>query len=514
MSDDYEGPSKPIGGARRDDEDYTTPEDAPLDLQCAHEPLNELGNAKRLRRRFGAYLRSTLERGWGVWDGTRWNFKDGAGRAAKMAHRVAASILNEVRALENDGGSVKRVQALFVWSNKSATNGRMKSSLEIAAPYLRADLEDFDARPELLNTPGGTLELGQAGSPIDLVSMRPHNRGDLLTRCTETVFVEDARAPKFEAFLEQIMPNYELRQFMQRFFGYAITGDNGEQIMLLCYGRGANGKSVLLNILRKILGDYTLTLPFASLTGESQRGGGDPTPDLVRLPGSRLVTASEPKVGSRLDEGIIKGLTGGEPIQVRPLYGEPFEFTPTHKIVLSFNNKPKIIAQDEGTWRRIAMLPFEVTIPEADRDPDLADKIFETEASGVLNWLLDGVRMYREQGLSVPSRVIEATNEYRGDSDPVGPFIDEALERVPGRSVQASVVFAAYGVWCKLNNIEPVHRNRFGRIMTERGFEKAKASVYSYVGVDLTDRYRALLDGDENDPDKWRKKAEDDEPPI
>lgn len=496
----YNGPGRPLETAA-DHVHGVPPQGAPDDLALAFQPLTDLGNGYRLRKRSGADLINTLERGWGVWCGEHWDFSDGQGRAEMKAHDMAAQIATEAKSLDaaRKAGDVdvglEGINALKVWARQSANNGKMKAALEVAAPYLRWKLVEFDARPDLLNLPGGTLELGVAGSPYDMVSLRPAERGDMITRRGGVAFDPEARAPQFEAFLERILPDYEVRQFLQRFFGYAITGDTGEQIMLLCFGRGANGKSVLLNILRAVFGDYALTLPFASLTDDHSRGGGDATPDLVRLPGARLVMASEPKVGARLSESTIKIMTGGEPMMVRPLYREPFEFVPVHKIVLSFNNKPKVIAQDEGTWRRLAMVPFEVTIPEDERDPFLADTIIAEEAGGVLNWVLAGVRMYRECGLAVPDQVREATSDYRGESDPIGPFIDAAVERVPGVQVSAARLYRGYETWCALNGVEAVKQTRFGRVMVERGFHKQKyAGLISYQDCDLTDEYHDRID--------------------
>jgi putative DNA primase/helicase len=144
---------------------------------------------------------------------------------------------------------------------------------------------------------------------------------------------------------------------------------------VVIHGLGANGKSTLLTVMREIFGTYCVTLPFESLTHDDRRRGGDATPDLVRLPGARLVLASEPEVNARLWESLIKWQTGGEPIMVRPLYQKPFEFLPSHKLVLSFNNKPRVQAQDEGTWRRLVMTPFGETIKEEERVEKLAQQL-------------------------------------------------------------------------------------------------------------------------------------------
>ncbi len=519
MSEDdgeYHGPGQaPEHGGRHTTKEL--PDDPGLDLLLSYEALADLGNARRLIQRHGTDLIYTPEREWGAWDGARWNFQEGKKLIQLRSHETADAMRGEVKALTAHNGKVTEgVKALEAFARQSMNSGRLKAMRDVSAPYLQHALDEFDARPELLNVENGTLKMGYPGGDGDLVSVKPHARGDMLTRRAPVAFDPKAEAPQFRQFVERILPDPAVRKFVQTYIGYAATGDSGAQLLVCFYGRGANGKSVLLNIARGVLGDYCMTLPFASMTDDRPRGGGEPTPDLVRLPGARLVMASEPRVGTRLSESTIKALTGGEPIMVRPLFLPPFEFVPTHSIILSFNNKPKIFAQDEGTWRRIALVLFPVTIPKAERDELLAQTIIAEEAPGVLNWILDGVRMYRDAGgLIVPEEVRTATQAYRDDSDPIGPFITSACVERPGYTILASDLFKAYVIWAERNAVDPVSRRRFGLILTEKSWERSKGSLVSYRDWQLSDEYASILAGSESRND--RPYADDgaaDEPPI
>lgn len=488
----------------------------PSDRDLADLPRNDYGNGRRLIARHGDDLRVVAELhrdaqdGWLVWTGGAWSGEEGWPEAQKRAHETAEAIGQEAMALEDEGppepngGETdaaykarvkaweKRVEAHHKWAVGSGNAPKVGAMLKSAAPYLRVRRSRLDANPLLLACRNGTLDLSG-----DLAKLRTPARDDLISRVATAEFDPEADAPRFRDFLERVLPDREVRTFVQRFFGYALTGYTGEQRLVLFWGRGANGKSTLLNILRGVTGDYAITLPFASLAHDPFKRGGEATPDLVRLPGARLVTASEPEVGTTLSEGLIKEQTGGEPVTVRPLYGTPFEFLPTHKLVLSFNNKPKVKATDRGTWRRLAMVPFSVTIPEAERDDRFAERVLREEAAGILNWLIDGFYLWRERGLDVPDAVRGATEDYRGESDPLADFI-AACTREPmageGRAVRASALYKAYERWCKENAVEPISQTRFGRTLVEReeiAKEKVGGHVY-YHGLRLREETQGM----------------------
>jgi putative DNA primase/helicase len=471
-----------------------------VDLRLAHLPRNDLGNAERLITRYGKDLMYVADGGaigWYAWDEQlgHWSRELGEMRSQMMAQETAKAIRSEARALDQGGPGkdeskldhTDRVDGLYKFATGSGNAGRLEAMLRTAQPQLTRRGRDLDADARLLNLANGTMDLGINLDVGGELACRKPERGDLISRRASTVWDPNAQAPRFLAFLEEILPDPEVRLFLQRFFGYCLTGEIGEQCMLLFYGRGANGKSTLLNVIRAVLGDYVAGVPVTSLLDARAGKGGEPSPDLARLPGARLVLASEPERKSRLSSAMIKQLTGGEPITVRPLWGEFFEFTPQFKLVLTFNARPIVPADDDGMWRRLLMVGFDVKITKPVAH--YHDVLLE-EASGILNWMLDGYLMWRERGLAAPEQVRSLTEEYRRDSDPIGQFLEHCivLENTPlaDDGTRSAEVFECYEAWCLENAMRPVSPNGFGRAMTERGYQRTKSSTIRYVGLSLT----------------------------
>lgn len=304
---------------------------------------------------------------------------------------------------------------------------------------------------------------------------------------------EQADYPLFKEFLHRILPDPEVCEFVQRWFGYCTTGYVHEQVLVIFHGQGANGKSTLVDTLRWVLGDNGLILPFSSLLADDRRRGGEPTPDLARLPGARLVTASEPELGRAFSEAVIKTLTGEGRITARHLREEFFEFTPQFKLLLSCNNKPNDRGNDEGTWRRVLLVPFEETIPKDERDKHLVEKL-QAEASGILNWLVQGAALYLAHGLQVPESIRAATGEYRHESDPMGEFLRTCVLPAAGNMLGAAHLYEAYAAWCDGSMVNPLSQTRFGRKMGDRGYRKEKSNAWFYMDINITAEAQATLD--------------------
>ncbi len=212
------------------------------------------------------------------------------------------------------------------------------------------------------------------------------------------------------------------------------------------------------------------------------RGGGEATPDIARLPGKRLVVVSEPEKNARLAEFVVKTATGGGKMNARRLFEGQFEFEPVLKLNIDCNAKPIITGNDEGIWRRVLMADWPEFISKAEADKHLIDKL-KGEASGVLNWLLDGWRMYREDGLWLPDSVLAATEEYRAESDPLRQFITSCLKKAPGQRIARGRLYAAYEKWCRGSGLEPMKGNAFGRAMTQVGIRRETIGVTFYCDV-------------------------------
>lgn len=467
-----------------------------VNLALAEKERNDIGNADRLLARHGHDLLHVREVGWHHWAETHWS-PEGADEIVKQrAHETARSIMEEVAALQKRGKPdtmaagdwEKKLEDLFKWSTASGNRTKLDAMVTEATPYISVPPEMMDDDPLLLNVKNGTLRMEGACDEL-----RKHSRDDRLAKIMDVEFDPDATCQNFLRFLEEVQPDSDIRLFLQVWTGYCMTGVTSEQKLVFNYGEGGNGKSVFIGLIAKMMGPYAVSLPFASLLRDDRKRGAEATPDLARLPGARLVRASEPEKGARIAEETIKAITGGEEITVRHLNHGFFDFVPQFKLTLSGNHKPAIRGQDRGIWRRFLLVPWEVNVPEEYQDKDLPAKLW-AERNGVLNWILDGVRIWLERGLVVPDRVRAATDEYRADSDPLGRFIAECIEPAPNESVQASVMYEAYKAWCAASAERPWSLTAFGKAMPERGVEKSDGRIRVYMDVRLANVPEASSD--------------------
>jgi putative DNA primase/helicase len=391
------------------------------------------------------------------------------------------------------------------FANTSGNSGKIDGMLREAAAYLSRPVRDLDADPLAFNVDNGTVRFVQVDEPdlenpdpnpeverlikVWKVKLSEHDRSDMISKLGPVAYDKDAGCPIFDAFIARILPSVAVREYLQRFFGYSLTALTKEQVFMLFHGEGANGKSTLVDVISRICGDYATSVPIATLVGEDRRKGAEATPDLVRLPGARLVRSAEPKEGVSFDESLIKQLTSGEPILVRRLNEEFVEVYPTFKLVISMNRKPPIKGNDDGIWRRVSLVPFDVQIPKAERDKELPEKLWE-ERSGILNWLIAGALDYFARGhLDPPDEVLAATQEYRDESDLMGAFVRAALDvtKQPHDSENTGDLYAAFVEYCKKAALTPWAANTFTRRLpktaSQFGFEKGKSSISVYTGV-------------------------------
>lgn len=473
-----------------------------LNLELGRLERNDIGNAERLLARHGKDLLAVDRVGWHVWTGTHWVNEGADAIVKKRSHETAKSIMEEVGALQKDGapeGVLKSdwddyLDKHLKWSLASGNKPRLDAMVAEAAPYRACLPAALDADPMLLNLKNGTLVL--EGSCEEL---REHRRDDRLAKIMDVSFDPDATCPKFLAFLERVQPDPEIRQFLQVWMGYCLTGNTSEQVLVFNYGpTGRNGKGVFTELFAKMMGPYAASVPVESLMNNDRKQGSEPTPDLVRLPGARMVRASEAEKGSVFGESLIKKLTGGDPIDVRRMAKEFFTFYPEFKLMISGNYRPQVRGNDKGIWDRLLLVPWDVHIPKPERDRHLDKKLW-AERAGVLNWALDGLRIWLESGLSIPEAVRVATEDFREESDPVSRFIEACVKPMPSASVQASAMYAGYEKWCEVNSEKKFSQTAFGRALVERGLEKSKGRIVVYMGVSLD--LGGLIDDGPSDPD-------------
>jgi len=502
----WEGPTGEEGPDTDDDLldfDPLRPGETQCDpLKLAFWDRNDLGNAERLKARFGSDLVYVGNIGWHVWDGRRWQREGGEEMARLRCYWTAKRIREEAAVLrlwarrkdaalgleKPDATRAKMIQAHSSLAVSSGNAARTDAMLKQAVPFMLRHARDIDARPWILNTAEASIDLGEMPAEdgsVDIVD-RAFRQEDLISRMAPTAYDPEATAPSWRAFVATILPDPEVRAFVQTWFGYCLTGDTREQCMLVCHGSGSNGKSTLIETISKVMGDYAATVSISTFLDTGTRGGGDATPDLARLPGVRLAIASEPQSGDKLNETVIKTITGGERILARHLFRDLFEYDPSFKVTISCNQKPTIRGQDHGIWRRIILLPFNITFKDGAIDRLLPEKL-KAEASGILNWLLDGYRLWRERGLVIPAAVRDATEQYRSESDPVGQYLRSWTYTDTAETwVQASDLYRGYVVWCRMNAQTPWKQTAFGRRCTDLGLKKVTSGVVKYVGIGLT----------------------------
>jgi putative DNA primase/helicase len=382
---------------------------------------------------------------WLFWDGKHWQFEETlrAWDFAREICREAAAQCNKAK-LAPAIASAKTIYAV----ERLARSDRR----------LAATVDQWDADPWQLNTPQGVVDLttGQA---------RAHIPEDYFTKITAVGPRGDC--PRFIAFLNRITDgDCELVAYIQRMLGYGLTGLTREHALFFGYGTGANGKSVLLSTVAGILGEYHKTAPIETFTATN--GDRHPT-DLASLRGARLVTATETEEGRRWAESRIKQLTGGDTVAARFMRQDFFEYRPAFKLIIAGNHKPSLRSVDEAIRRRFHLIPFAVTIPSEERDPDLAEKL-KAEWSGILAWLVEGCLEWQTEGLRPPKAVVEATATYLSAEDSLAAWMDEKCERKADAWASSSALFACWSAWATAAGENPGNSKRFAQALESRGF--------------------------------------------
>ena len=435
---------------------------------------NDLGNAQRLLDRRMQDLRYVPEWGrWLVWDGKRWQ-RDKLGRVVEYAKDVVLHIHEEALAAPNSEMQTKLLQ----WSQRSQSLYSIKAMIKLAETTLALYADRLDANPSLLTVENGTLDLNTG-------ELRPHKRGDRITKMAPVAYDAKADCPTWEAFLKRIMDgNGELIRFLQRAIGYSLTGDVSEQALFFLYGTGANGKTTFLNTVLELLGDYGKQAAPDLLV--VQRGESHPT-GIADLVGTRFAASVEVEEGKRLAETLVKQLTGGDRVKARFMREDFFEFMPTHKIFLAANHKPVIRGTDHAIWRRIRMIPFAVTFLPEEQDRTLAAKL-RTELTGILAWAVRGCLDWRRLGLNPPADVTEATETYREEMDQLGGFLGDCCIMGSTAKVAKKDLYETYESWCKDAGDEPLPKRIFGTRLTGRGVGDGRTGqVRFWVGIRLRD---------------------------
>ena len=439
--------------------------------------LTDMGNAERLSHRHaGAILSVRGGRGLMAYDSDRGIFStDGV-----IAQRYATETVRSIYAEASEADDITQRRLLAEHARRSESRNAISAMLHMAEPLreLEAWLEDFDADPELLNVRNGVVSLTDG-------KLHPHDPKYRMTRSCTAAYL-DTPCPTWKAHLQRIFDgNQDRIAFVQRLFGYSATGYSREQVFVVCYGGGANGKGVTLNTVRTILGDYGASPAFTTFTMHRNDAIRN---DLAALAGARLVTTAENRPGQTLDDGVIKQVTGCDPISARFLHCEHFTFVPGFVILLSTNHKPRVEVADYAMKRRVILLPFDVTIPPQEWDRNMETKLL-AERDGILAWIVRGAMLYLAYGLEPPEDVTAATEQYREELDPLASFA-ESLTFDEKAWTTAADLRSALERWGREEGLKTVPDGRsLGAWLTAHGVvpERHHGGVRGWRGVRCED---------------------------
>lgn len=434
----------------------------------------ELGNSRRLVDAMDGNARyEPASRDWFVWNGRYWA-RDVEGEIIRMGKSVVDGLLASAK-LGHDPETLKRRVA---FAHKSQSAARIAAMIDLAKsePGVPIKFEALDRQPHLLNVANGIVDLRTG-------ELLPHDRSAFTTHMIDLDYDPAATCPAFEHFVAEVLSHdSDLVEYVQRVIGYAATGDTREQCFFVLHGEGANGKSTFLNVIRAVLGSYAKHTPTETLIAKT----GGASNDLARLAGTRFVTASEANADQRLADGLLKQITGDEPIVCRYLFKEFISFRPSFKTFLATNQLPQVNGSDPAIWRRIRTLPFTRVFTAEEQDRELSDKL-AAERVGILAWIIRGAVNWYQNGLPTPVAVAEANSEYRSEMDSVGQFIDERCETAADVAVSTSTLYERYRHHCNDNGRSPVSLTMFGRTLSSRGYpaEKRGGGVKYRVGLKL-----------------------------
>ncbi len=425
------------------------------------------GNALRLADTHQDEIRYVPERGrWLIWNGHRWAWDD-VGRVPEFARAIARALPDDTK--EDAAHKARSLAA----RNLGAMVQLARTDQRVVAPAAR-----LDAAPRLLNTTGGVvdLETGELTEP---------DPAQLHTRSTTAAPDPDTPTPRWDSFLADTFGgDREVISYVQRLAGFSASADVGTHVLPFLHGGGSNGKSVFLDVLRELLGDYATTAPHDFLMHSRSAH----ETELARLQGMRLVICSEVNQEDRFDEAKMKMLTGGDTITARFMRQDHFTFEPTHHLWLMGNHQPEVKSGGASFWRRLRLIPFTNTVAPEKRVENLARILVGEEGPGILAWIVEGARQYFATGLQDPDKVKVATETYAAEEDHLSRFLEENCRVTDGDLVKLETkrLRGAYESWCAGEGIKPLAASPFGREIKARGIaSKPSNGKRYYLGLTL-----------------------------
>ena len=403
---------------------------------------------------------------WMIWNGGYW-----CGDECGLMTKLAFNFISDAK------------QALFDTGNHSAAGNlssfeslnRLENLCKLAVTDRAVSLISFDTDPMLLAAPNQWIDLksGEAFDPDPSI---------LVSKAIATDYCAKSECPNFEAFVNDIFEGeQDLIGYVQRAIGYGLTGSTAEQCLFILIGDGANGKSTFVNVISKLLGDYSKAAASQTLVAKGSTSVGD---DLVDLVGARFIPVSETEEGEALAEAKIKQMTGGDVLKARPLYGKYIQFSIIGKIFLATNSLPQINNTDHGIWRRIQAIPFNRTFTAEEQDKDLGSKLTK-ELSGILNWAIQGCLDWQEQGLNPPQVVLDQVATYKTEMDSIAKFVEQECDIDPNTKYPASKLYEAYRHFCQAIGRKPQSTNAFKKALDKltNVYQSRTASGMQWHGI-------------------------------
>jgi len=465
--------------------------DAPVDISVTEDELfiatSDRGNALRFARKYQNEVVFVPEQNdWGFWSGKRWVISPSAEARVNILMQECLQELTDEAQLYEDKDTRA---ALLKHAKASLSNKSIQAAKTLAKSLLTRSIADFDRHPWLLNTQDGTVNLKTG-------KIKPHDPADYIQQITTCGCAEQYEgAPTFEKYLTRILPPENMNsedadmaraKFLLSWLGYNLTGSNKEQCFVMLYGEGRNGKSTLIDLINWMLGDYARPMKTEALMA-SRMGMPSSTAEyeLAGLRGRRFVTAEEAGDGERLNESLIKQMTGGDSVNARHPYGRPFTYTPEFKVTLTGNTKPQIRGQDFAIWRRVRLIHFDQTITDAERIEDLNDRL-RAESSQILRLLVSKCLQWQVDGLPVPEVIKKDVEAYKEENDYMAVFIEEKCVLNDTNEVSCSDLHQHYLEWAKKTAAPMLNITQFGRSMIarkgiEKGRERSGRKVYKGI---------------------------------
>lgn len=460
---------------REDDFNLYVLEDSTKKVEKKFYSYDDTGNAARFTDMYGEVVRySYVRKNWYFYNGKTW-VMDQEGKIKNLVDQILEKMKQEPVYTSEDVDEEqarKNLQKHIKYSRGS--NGKT-NMLKESQHLLPVSPETFDKDKHLLNVQNGYIDLKSG-------NLNDHDKDKFFSKIASIEYTDKIDSPLWDDFLMQIFDgNRALINYIQRAVGYSLSGSTEEQVMFILYGNGRNGKSVFLDIITEMLGNYTTNIQPQTLMVKPMSGNANS--DIARLQGARLVTSTEPNDGMRFDEGLVKQITGGDTVTARFLYGDEFDYDPEFKLWMATNHKPFIRGTDDGIWRRMVIIPFTVQIPEHKVDKNLKYKL-RREMTAILNWAVEGYQEWQRIGLNEPTIIKKQRQDYRTEMDVVELFIEECCIRREGEREKASDLYTVYSSWAKENNQHLMSNTKFGKEMAQK-FQKLTSNGVKYVGIKI-----------------------------